>query len=113
MLCSATAPPPQVTDKVREKLTAWDPVLAEYIRLHLYGDVYSSPGLGMRQKQLLTVAFLGEANMHDQLYTHAIAVSPCGCVCVWVGGWVNGWLGARGATGRGQGYDWGPCPAIS
>lgn len=63
----------KVTDKVRDKLHSWDPVLAEWIRLHLYGDVYSSPGLTMKQKQLLTCAFLGEANMHDQLYTHLIA----------------------------------------
>lgn len=63
----------KVTDKVRDKLYDWDPVLSEYIRLHLYGDVYSSPGLSMRQKQMLTVSFLGEANMHDQLYTHLIA----------------------------------------
>lgn len=63
----------KVTDIVRAKLHDWDPVLAEYIRLHLYGDVYSGPGLTMSQKQLLTVAFLGEAQMHDQLYTHLIA----------------------------------------
>lgn len=42
-------------------------------RLHLYGDVYSSPGLDMRQKQLLTCAFLSEANMPDQLFGHALA----------------------------------------
>ncbi|MEW5306422.1 MAG: hypothetical protein WDW36_008887 [Sanguina aurantia] len=68
----------KVTDAVRAKLHDWDPVLAEYIRLHLYGDVYSSPGLGLRQKQLLTVSFLGEADMHDQLYTHAIAAMRFG-----------------------------------
>ena len=66
---------PQVTDVVRDKLHGWDPVLAEYINLHLYGDVYSSPGLSMRQKQLLSSAFLAEAQMHDQLYTHLVAVS--------------------------------------
>ncbi len=30
----------QVTGIVRGKLHNWDPVLSEYIRLHLYGDVY-------------------------------------------------------------------------
>lgn len=68
----------KVTDTVRGKLHHWDPVLSEYIRRHLYGDVYSSPGLTMAQKQLLTVAFLGEANMHDQLYTHLIAAMRFG-----------------------------------
>jgi hypothetical protein len=42
-------------------------------RLHLYGDLYSSPGLDMRQKQLLTCAFLSEADMPDQLFGHALA----------------------------------------
>ena len=43
-------------------------------RLHLYGDIYSSPGLTLRQKQLLMVSFLAEANMHDQLFGHLLAV---------------------------------------
>lgn len=43
-------------------------------RLHLYGDVYSSPGLLLRQKQLLMCAFLGEANMPEQLFGHLLAV---------------------------------------
>jgi hypothetical protein len=45
-------------------------------RLHLYGDIYSSPGLNLRQKQLLMVAFLGEADMHEQLFGHLLAVRP-------------------------------------
>ena len=44
-------------------------------RLHLYGDVYSSPGLKLRQKQVLMCAFLAEADMHEQLFGHVIAVS--------------------------------------
>lgn len=43
-------------------------------RLHLYGDVYSSPGVSLRQKQLLMCAFLGEANMPEQLFGHLLAV---------------------------------------
>jgi alkylhydroperoxidase/carboxymuconolactone decarboxylase family protein YurZ len=42
--------------------------------MHLYGDIYSSPGISMRQKQLLMAAFLAQANMHDQLFGHLIAV---------------------------------------
>lgn len=42
-------------------------------RLHLYGDIYSSPGLDMQRKQLLTCAFLSEAGMPDQLFGHALA----------------------------------------
>ena len=45
-------------------------------RRHLYGDVYSSPGLGMRQKQVLMVAFLGQADMQEQLFGHLLAVRP-------------------------------------
>eukprot|EP00208_Stichococcus_sp_RCC1054_P005373 CAMPEP_0206144846 /NCGR_PEP_ID=MMETSP1473-20131121/25574_1 /ASSEMBLY_ACC=CAM_ASM_001109 /TAXON_ID=1461547 /ORGANISM="Stichococcus sp, Strain RCC1054" /LENGTH=288 /DNA_ID=CAMNT_0053540827 /DNA_START=259 /DNA_END=1125 /DNA_ORIENTATION=+ len=63
----------KVTDKVRRNMHAADPVLGELIRLHLYGDIYSSPGITLRQKQLLMAAFLGEANMHDQLFGHLIA----------------------------------------
>lgn len=62
-----------VTDKVRRNMHAADPVLGELIRLHLYGDIYSSPGITLRQKQLLMVSFLGQANMHDQLFGHLIA----------------------------------------
>jgi alkylhydroperoxidase/carboxymuconolactone decarboxylase family protein YurZ len=62
-----------VTDRVRANMHAADPALGEWIRLHLYGDLYSSPGLDMRQKQLLTCAFLAEANMPDQLFGHALA----------------------------------------
>ena len=43
-------------------------------RRHLYGDIYSSPGLSLAQKQILMVAFLGEANMHEQLFGHLLAV---------------------------------------
>ena len=45
-------------------------------RRHLYGDVYSSPGLGMRQKQVLMVAFLGQADMQEQLFGHLLAARP-------------------------------------
>lgn len=62
-----------VTDRVRANMQAADPVLQEWIRRHLYGDVYSSPGLDLRQKQLLTCAFLAEAAMPDQLFGHALA----------------------------------------
>ena len=43
-------------------------------RRHLYGDIYSSPGLSLAQKQVLMCAFLGEANMHEQLFGHLLAV---------------------------------------
>lgn len=43
-------------------------------RRHLYGDIYSSPGLCLAQKQMLMCAFLGEANMHEQLFGHLLAV---------------------------------------
>lgn len=74
-------------------------------RLHLYGDVYSSPGLDMRRKQLLACAFLAEAAMPDQLFGHALAGLRCVpvSVCVlsgwwwWVVGW--GWRAAGGGGG--------------
>ncbi|KDD75383.1 hypothetical protein H632_c710p1 [Helicosporidium sp. ATCC 50920] len=58
---------------VRKKLHDADPVLGEWIRLHLYGDVYSSPGIDLRMKQLALCGFLGEADMPDQLFGHALA----------------------------------------
>jgi len=64
-----------VTDAVRRKVHSSDPGLGEWIRLHLYGDVYSSPGLDLRRKQLLMCARLAEANMQEQLFGHALAVS--------------------------------------
>mmetsp|Transcript_17255 Transcript_17255/g.37228 ORF Transcript_17255/g.37228 Transcript_17255/m.37228 type:complete len:261 (+) Transcript_17255:298-1080(+) len=63
---------------VQDKLHEYDPVLAHYIREHAYGDVYSSPGLSLLQKQMLAVAFLAYACMPDQLYTHLVAVMRFG-----------------------------------
>lgn len=62
-----------VASPVRRKVHAVDPVLGEWIRLHLYGDVYSSPGLTLRQKELLMAARLAQANMAEQLFGHALA----------------------------------------
>ncbi|KFM29021.1 hypothetical protein F751_6540 [Auxenochlorella protothecoides] len=62
-----------VTDTVRAKLHDADPVLAEWIRTHLYGDIYSSPGIPLRLKQLLICSNLAMADMPDQLFGHAIA----------------------------------------
>lgn len=55
-----------------------DPVLAEWIRLHAYGDIYSSPGISMKCKQLLTCARLAQANMEQQLFGHVIAAMRFG-----------------------------------
>eukprot|EP00887_Chlorella_sp_A99_P001405 scaffold8.g1405.t1 len=62
-----------VSDRVRANMHAADPGLGEWIRTHAYGDVYSSPGLTLAQKQILMCAFLSEADMHDQLFGHAFA----------------------------------------
>lgn len=62
-----------VEASVRKKVYDADPVLEDWIQTHLYGDVYSSPGLTLLQKQYLTVAGLVKSNMMDQLYGHAIA----------------------------------------
>ena len=43
-------------------------------RTHLYGDIYSSPGITLAQRQLFMVAFLAEAHMHEELFGHAYAV---------------------------------------
>lgn len=62
-----------ITDAVRRKVHSADPALGEWIRMHLYGDVYSSPGLTLREKQLLMCAALAEADMAEQLFGHALA----------------------------------------
>jgi alkylhydroperoxidase/carboxymuconolactone decarboxylase family protein YurZ len=62
-----------VEASVRRKVYEADPVLENWIQTHLYGDVYSSPGLSLLQKQYLTIAGLVKSNMVDQLYGHAIA----------------------------------------
>jgi len=61
------------TIKVYENLYKVEPVLSEWIRLHCYGDIYSSPGLSLRQKQLMISGFLAEAEMHDEFFGHCIA----------------------------------------
>lgn len=67
-----------VTTAVRRKVHSSDPALGEWIRLHLYGDVYSSPGLDLRRKQLLMCARLAQANMGEQLFGHAFAAMRFG-----------------------------------
>lgn len=62
-----------VSARVGQKVYEADPALAEWIRLHCYGDIYSSPGISMKCKQLLMCARLAQANMGDQLFGHAIA----------------------------------------
>lgn len=62
-----------VETSVRKKVYDADPVLEHWIQNHLYGDVYSSPGLSLLQKQYLTVAGLVKSNMMEQLYGHAFA----------------------------------------
>ena len=63
----------ELSPKVRGTVYQADPVLENWIQNHLYGDVYSSPGLGMLTKQHLTIAGLVKSNMQDQLYGHALA----------------------------------------
>mmetsp|Transcript_8633 Transcript_8633/g.23428 ORF Transcript_8633/g.23428 Transcript_8633/m.23428 type:complete len:364 (-) Transcript_8633:585-1676(-) len=62
-----------LSPKVRNTVYQADPVLENWIQNHLYGDVYSSPGLSMLSKQHLTIAGLVKSNMMEQLYGHALA----------------------------------------
>jgi alkylhydroperoxidase/carboxymuconolactone decarboxylase family protein YurZ len=62
-----------VTDAVRRKVHSADPVLGEWIRLHLYGDIYSTPGINLKTKQILMSARLAQASMGEQLFGHAFA----------------------------------------
>jgi alkylhydroperoxidase/carboxymuconolactone decarboxylase family protein YurZ len=62
-----------VTDAVRRKVHSADPVLGEWIRLHLYGDIYSTPGIDLKRKQILMSARLAQASMGEQLFGHAFA----------------------------------------
>jgi len=61
--------------RVAARLAAADPVLAGWIATHLYGDggVYGAPGLTLGVKAALMVSFLGDADMPDQLFGHAVA----------------------------------------
>jgi alkylhydroperoxidase/carboxymuconolactone decarboxylase family protein YurZ len=62
-----------VTDAVRRKVHSADPVLGEWILLHLYGDIYSTPGIDLKRKQILMSARLAQASMGEQLFGHAFA----------------------------------------
>lgn len=62
-----------VEGAVRDKVYDADPVLEAWIQSHLYGDVYSSPGLTMLQKQYLTIMGLVKSHMMEQIYGHAFA----------------------------------------
>eukprot|EP00884_Botryococcus_braunii_P017134 jgi/Botrbrau1/4103/Bobra.152_3s0051.1 len=69
---------PTVRDKIWASLYRVDAVIAEWIRTHTYGDVYSTPGLSLRQKQLITSAFLAEADMQLELFGHLLAAMTFG-----------------------------------
>lgn len=46
--------------------------------MQLYGNVYSSPGISLAQKQLLMAAFLSAFDMPDQLFGHLLAAFKFG-----------------------------------
>jgi len=50
-----------------------DETLHDWMLLHAYGDVMSSPGLDLAQKELLMVSFLAVSDMPDQLFGHILA----------------------------------------
>ena len=67
-----------IQEKVLASVHALDPVLGVWIQNHLYGDIFSSPGLTLRQKEYMMVAFLSEAHMPRQLFGHARAALRLG-----------------------------------
>lgn len=84
------------TDRVRASMHDADPVVGEWMRVDLYGDVYSSPGISMRLKEIVACAFLAAADMPDQLLGHAVAAlrfgatgdelrEAAGVGCAWIG----------------------------
>lgn len=84
------------TDRVRASMHSADPVVGEWMRVDLYGDVYSSPGISMRLKEIVACAFLAAADMPDQLLGHAVAAlrfgatgdelrEAAGIGCAWIG----------------------------
>ncbi|KAK9808538.1 hypothetical protein WJX73_006328 [Symbiochloris irregularis] len=63
----------KVRDRVWQNLYQVDSYISEAIRIHAYGDIYSSPGLNLQQKQIFIIGFLGTADMHDELFGHCLA----------------------------------------
>lgn len=60
-------------DRVQQIMHEADETLHDWMLLHAYGDVMSSPGLDLAQKELLMVSFLAVSDMPDQLFGHILA----------------------------------------
>jgi 4-carboxymuconolactone decarboxylase len=56
--------------KIRESLAALSPDLASYIERFAYGEVYARPGLGLRERELVSVTCLTLAGLWPQLKSH-------------------------------------------
>lgn len=67
-----------IEDKVIDAVHRNDPVLGIWIQRHLYGDIFSSPGLPLRLMELMMIAFLAEAHMPAQLFGHCRAAFRLG-----------------------------------
>lgn len=66
--------------RVVEQLAASFPEFAEYVVEYPFGDIYSRPGLGLRERELAVVAALtAMGNAAPQLKVHVHAALHVGC----------------------------------
>jgi len=57
-------------DRIEKMLVELNPDLAGYVRDFAYGEVYARPGLGLRERELISMACLAVQRLPDQLKTH-------------------------------------------
>lgn len=55
---------------IRKMLAATHPDLARYVEEFAYGEVYRRPGLGLPERELISVCALTMLNLKPQLKTH-------------------------------------------
>ncbi|MGC9516300.1 MAG: carboxymuconolactone decarboxylase family protein [Methanomicrobiales archaeon] len=71
---------PDSFNTLKEDLSDIAPDLARYVVEFPYGDIYSRPGLEMKNREMITVAVLTAlGNAENQLKSHITAALNAGC----------------------------------
>ena len=85
-----------LTPALRAALRGLHPALERWIVEHAYGRVLSRPGLGLRARELVTVALLAQGGWERQLAGHLVGARRAGASPREVAAMRR--LGERGAT---------------
>jgi len=71
---------PQSAQALFSELESIAPDLSRFVAEFAYGDIYARPGLGFREREMITVAALtAQGNAAPQLKSHIVGALNSGC----------------------------------